>query len=56
MARLLVARRGDPIRIEGVSDPNDPDADLFASGGLVPGRGAILVGPTFDEWLGAQVR
>jgi uncharacterized protein YbjT (DUF2867 family) len=56
MARLLVERRGDPIRIEGVSDPNDPDAELFASGGLLPGPGAILVGPTFEEWLGAQVR
>ncbi len=29
IARLLVARRGDPVRIEGVSDPADPDRDLY---------------------------
>ena len=29
VATLLVARRGDPVRIEGVSDPADPDRDLY---------------------------
>src|SRR2546428_3384073 len=28
MAKRLVARRGDPLGIEGVSDPADPDRDL----------------------------
>jgi uncharacterized protein YbjT (DUF2867 family) len=51
MARLLVARRGDPVRIEEVSDPADPDHDLNESGALLPGPGAILAGPTFEEWL-----
>ena len=50
-ARLFVARRGDDVRIEGVSDPADPGADLNESGGLLPGPGALLTGPTFEEWL-----
>jgi uncharacterized protein YbjT (DUF2867 family) len=51
MARLLVARRGDPVRIEGVTDPADPDGDLYESGALLPGPQATLAGPTFEEWL-----
>ena len=51
MARLLVARRGDPVRIEGVSDPADPDRDLYETGALLPGPHATLAGPTFAEWL-----
>ena len=51
MARLLVARRGDPVRIEGVSDPADPDRDLYETGALLPGPHATLAGPTFEEWL-----
>jgi uncharacterized protein YbjT (DUF2867 family) len=51
MAALLAARRGYPARIEGVSDPNDPDRELNENGGLLPGPGAILAGPTFAEWL-----
>ena len=53
MARLLVAHRGDAIRIEGVSDPADPDRDLYQTGGLLPGPDATLTGPTFEEWLDA---
>jgi uncharacterized protein YbjT (DUF2867 family) len=51
MASLLVARRGDPARIESVSDPDDPDRDLYENGGLLPGPDATLAGPTFEEWL-----
>lgn len=51
MARLLVTSRGDSTRIEGVSDPADPDHDLYESGALLPGPNAILAGPTFEEWL-----
>lgn len=47
MARLLVARRGDPLRIESVSDPADPDHDLYETRGLLPGPHATLAGPTF---------
>jgi uncharacterized protein YbjT (DUF2867 family) len=53
MARLLAARRGDPVKIEGVSDPADPDGHLNESGALLPGPDAILAGPTFEEWLDA---
>jgi uncharacterized protein YbjT (DUF2867 family) len=51
MARILAARRGEPARVEEVSDPSDPDAELFAHGGLLPGPNATLAGPTFEEWL-----
>jgi nucleoside-diphosphate-sugar epimerase len=51
VARLLAARRGDPVRIEGVTDPADPDRDLYEAGALLPGPGATLAGPTFEEWL-----
>jgi uncharacterized protein YbjT (DUF2867 family) len=51
MARLLVARCGDPLRIEGVSDAADPDGDLYEAGALLPGPDATLAGPTFEEWL-----
>jgi uncharacterized protein YbjT (DUF2867 family) len=51
MATRLVARRGDPVRIEGVSDPTDPNRDLYETGGLLPGPHATLAGPTFEEWL-----
>jgi uncharacterized protein YbjT (DUF2867 family) len=51
LAQLLVQRRGDGVRIEGVSDPDDPDREVFEGGGLLPGPGATLDGPTFAEWL-----
>jgi uncharacterized protein YbjT (DUF2867 family) len=49
MARLLVTRRGNSIRVEEVSDPVDGEAN--ESGVLLPGPDAILDGPTFEEWL-----
>jgi len=51
MAKLLAARRGDPARVEGVSDPADPDRALYETDGLLPGPTARLAGPTFEEWL-----
>lgn len=54
-ARLLVARRGDRLRIEEVSDPADPDGALYAAGALLPGRTAVLAGPKFEDWLKAEV-
>jgi uncharacterized protein YbjT (DUF2867 family) len=51
VARLLAARRGDPVRIEGASNPADPDSDLYETGALLPGPDAILAGPTFEQWL-----
>ena len=51
MAMLLAARRGHPAKIESVSDPADPDRELNVNGTTLPGPGAILAGPTFEEWL-----
>jgi uncharacterized protein YbjT (DUF2867 family) len=51
MAKLLAARRGDPVRIEGVTDPTDPDHELYKTDALLPGPHATLAGPTFEEWL-----
>jgi hypothetical protein len=45
MATLLAARRGHPSKIEGVSDPADPDRELNENGAVLPGPGAILAGP-----------
>jgi uncharacterized protein YbjT (DUF2867 family) len=55
MARLLVERRGDALRIEEVSDPEDPNREVYENGGQLPGPDAILAGPTFEQWLGAAV-
>lgn len=51
IAMLLASRLGHPLRIEGVSDPADPDRELNESDALLPGPGAILAGPTYEEWL-----
>ncbi len=50
-ARLLVARRGESLRIESVSDPSDPVQQLWDAGALLPGPGATLAGPTYAAWL-----
>jgi uncharacterized protein YbjT (DUF2867 family) len=52
MARKLVAHRGDALRIEGVSDPDDHA--LYEGGALLPNEHAILAGPTFEEWLDSR--
>ena len=39
------------VKIAGVSDPTDPDRELLEGGALLPGPGATLAGPTFEEWL-----
>jgi MFS family permease len=51
LAKLLAARRGDPVRIEGVIDPAYPESHLFVTDALLPGPRATLVGPTFEQWL-----
>jgi uncharacterized protein YbjT (DUF2867 family) len=51
MAKLLVARRGDQLSIEGVVDQNDPEREVNLNGALLPGPDAKLAGPTFEEWL-----
>jgi uncharacterized protein YbjT (DUF2867 family) len=54
MAKLLVARRGNSLRVEPVSDPVDGDAN--ESGVLLPGSHARRGGPTFEEWLDSVSR
>jgi uncharacterized protein YbjT (DUF2867 family) len=51
LAALLAARRGEEVKIEAVSRPEDPDDVLAENGGLLPGPHARLAGPTFAEWL-----
>jgi NAD dependent epimerase/dehydratase family len=51
MAKLFVARRGSSLRIQGVTDPSDPDDQIWEDGSLLPNPHAILAGPTFEEWL-----
>jgi uncharacterized protein YbjT (DUF2867 family) len=55
MARLFVAQRGEELRIEGVSDPADPEHQLYMSGALLPSPHATLAGPTYAEWLETPV-
>jgi uncharacterized protein YbjT (DUF2867 family) len=54
VARLVAERRGAPARVEERSNPDDPDRELFAGDGLLPGPDAKLAGPTFEEWLARQ--
>ena len=49
MAKLLIDRQGNSLRVQAVSDPVDGEAN--ESGVLLPGPNAILGGPTFEEWL-----
>ena len=53
LSRLLVAHRGDPVRVEEMSH-TDPDTDSYESGALLPRPNTTLAGPTFQEWLEAQ--
>ncbi|MEU4166501.1 NAD(P)H-binding protein [Streptomyces sp. NPDC026665] len=52
-ARLLLSRRDPAAQLIAVSDPADPERDLFENGGLLPGADARLTGPTFAEWVEA---
>jgi uncharacterized protein YbjT (DUF2867 family) len=54
LAKLFAARRGDPVRIEEHSDPDDPDREINEQGGLLPGPDATLAGPTFEEWVDSE--
>jgi uncharacterized protein YbjT (DUF2867 family) len=51
MAKLLVSQRGEPLQVEELTNPADPDHELLEHGALLPGPDATLAGPTFDEWL-----
>jgi uncharacterized protein YbjT (DUF2867 family) len=53
-AKLFVASRGNQIRVEAASNPDDPATELYEGGALLPGPDATLAGPTFEEWLKDQ--
>lgn len=46
LAELVAAKRGNGLRVEGVEDEA-----AYEDGGMLPGPGAVLAGPTFEEWL-----
>ncbi|MEU6584384.1 NAD(P)H-binding protein [Nocardia sp. NPDC046763] len=52
-AALIADRLGLDIRIEEISDPDNPDTPLNEDGGLLPSPHARLAGPTFAEWASA---
>jgi uncharacterized protein YbjT (DUF2867 family) len=54
-ARLLAERRGSALRIVAAPQSDDPDIALMEKGGMLPGPGAVLAGPTFSEWLADNV-
>ena len=54
LATMLAAHRGTPVKVQAIRNPDDPDADMQATGGMLPGPGVRLAGPTFEEWLGQQ--
>jgi uncharacterized protein YbjT (DUF2867 family) len=49
LAKLLVAQRGNGLRVEAVDDPADGEG--YMAGVALPGPDAKLGGPTFQEWL-----
>jgi uncharacterized protein YbjT (DUF2867 family) len=51
LCTMLAAKRGDPVKVEGVSDPSNPDSALYESDELRAGPDAIIAGPSFAEWL-----
>ena len=56
LAVEYMAKRGDGVQVQAGSDPSDPDNHLGESGALLPGPDAVIVGPTFSDWLAAGER
>lgn len=51
LCTMLAAKRGDPVRVEGVTDRANPDSALYESDELRAGPDATIGGPSFAEWL-----
>jgi uncharacterized protein YbjT (DUF2867 family) len=51
IAKLFVARRDTSLRIQGVTDPSDPDDNIWDNGSLLANPHTTLAGPTFETWL-----
>jgi hypothetical protein len=54
MARLLAERRGDPERVEEVSERDSQTREVYESVALLPAPGAVLAGPTYEAWLASD--
>jgi uncharacterized protein YbjT (DUF2867 family) len=54
LAELFVVRSGISLRIQGVTNPNDPDDKIWQDGSLLPNLQATLAGPTFEAWLDSE--
>src|SRR3954468_3736378 len=50
LARLLVAEHGEPLEVSETTE-FFPEGELYDSDAPLPGPGAKLVGPTYEEWL-----
>jgi uncharacterized protein YbjT (DUF2867 family) len=55
-AAVLFASRGDSVEIREtrgglLADPDGPDAAAYAEGAALPNPGAMLAGPSFEEWV-----
>ena len=48
LAQLFVARRRTSLRIQGVTDPSDPDDKIWEDGSLLANLHATLADPTFE--------
>ncbi len=46
LAELVAVKSGNGLRIEAVDDEA-----AYEDGGMLPGQGALLDGPTFEAWL-----
>jgi uncharacterized protein YbjT (DUF2867 family) len=56
LGRLLSTRRLGGLPVEEVADsPLNPDPEAVEAGVLLPSPHAVLAGPTYAEWLEAQV-
>jgi uncharacterized protein YbjT (DUF2867 family) len=55
-ARMVAERRGETATIEEVFNPEDPAAEAYRSGALLPDPGVKTAGPTFAEWLESSDR
>ncbi len=55
VAMLFASKQADPLRIEAVRNPDEPNREVFESGALLPGPHATLAGPTYEAWLEAEV-
>src|SRR5436190_1946402 len=55
MAKRWAARRGEPLEVRELPD-DSADGRASRSGALLPGPGATITGPTFQQWLDAGER